>query len=307
MYGYCSEQIVFEMADAERLKKDFCFPLYDSFFAHFYLQATNDLLHALEKIIESNIIQKVVPAEMFPPDTIVCRALEILFKQGFDSTVYQRLVNNHHCRHALATGCSSKNKSELESVSSRFGINHLAILYDIDTYLTREGAFDLRTLTPLKKECHELLRSYIRWWLEGKGLAEEDDGGFSLDDLTSFSIIYRAIWFSLLFLGRYQAATPILIKMVTTNPSSFPFFDGLDLWLQRQSALMLYDLEGLTPFVDNLDNVRGSLIYFIDLKRGLTDTQKHQLLECAKRLPGGDAGDMLGFSLKGWLEKGLEM
>ncbi len=306
MCGYCSEKIVFEIADAERLKKDFSFPLTDSFYAHFYLQATDDPLQALEKIVESNILQKVIPAEMIPPDTILCRALEILFKHGFDSTVYQGLLNNHHYRHAIATACSSKNRSELKSVSSRFAIEHLAILYDNHTYLTREGAFDLRTLAPLKKECHDLLRYYIHWWLEGEGLAEEDAGGFSPEDQTSFSIIFRAVWFSLLLLGRYQAATPILLKMLTTNPAKIPFFDEMDLWVQRQASLMLYDLQGLTSLVDKLGNIRGSLIYFIDLKRGLPDAHKHQLLECVKRLPRSDADDMLGFSLREWLEQKAE-
>lgn len=305
MCGYCSEKIVFEITDAEHRNTDFSFPLTDSFYAHFYLQATNDPLHALEKIVESNIIQKVIPAEMIPPDTIVCRALEILFKQGFDSTVYQRLLNNHHYRHALASACSSKKKSELESVSSRFAINHLAILYDDHTYLTSEGAFDLRTLVPLKKESHDLLRFYIRWCLQGEELLD-DESGYAPEDLTSISIIHRTIWFSLLFLGRYQAATPILLKMVITNPARIPFFDGMDLWVQRQASLMLYDLQGLTPFADKLGNIRGSLIYFIDLKRGLPNAQKHQLLECVKRMPGSDVDDMLGFSLKEWLEQKAE-
>ena len=295
------------MLDAERQNKDFSFPLSDSFYAHLYLQAASDPLHALEKIVESNIIQKVVPAEMVPPDTILCRALEILFKHRFDSTVYQRFVNNHHYRHALATACSSKNKSQLGSVSSRFGIKHLAILYDNDTYLTRDGAFYLRTLAPLKKECHDLLRYYIQWWLEGNELVDEYCGGFASRDLEAIGIVFRPVWFSLLFLGRYHAADPILLKLVTTNPARVPFFDGKELWLQRQSALMLYDLEGLNPFLKNLDRVRPGLIYFLDLKHNLSKAEKHQLFEATKNLPSGDVRDVLGFSLKEWLEQGLKL
>lgn len=70
---------------------------------------------------------------------------------------------------------------------------------------------------------------------------------------------------------------------------------------------MLYDLEGLTPFLQNLDKIRGSLIYFIDLKQNLSPAQKVFLLEATRNLPSGDAEDMLCFSLKEYLEQKLEM
>ncbi len=47
------------------------------------------------------------------------------------------------------------------------------------------------------------------------------------------------------------------------------------------------------------------LIYFIGLKREMTVAQKIQLLGAVEELQGGDADDMLGFSLKEWLEEDL--
>ena len=115
----------------------------------------------------------------------------------------------------------------------------------------------------------------------------------------AFQIIFRALWFSLNLLGRSPASRNILQEIVTTWPAGVPFFDAHDLWLQRRAALLLYDNAGLKPFLEK--GCRASLLYYLDLKRGLS-TQQYQMIKSAVTRLSGRAFHDDQFDWRSWLE-----
>ncbi|MDO3377114.1 hypothetical protein [Geoalkalibacter halelectricus] len=66
-------------------------------------------------------------------------------------------------------------------------------------------------------------------------------------------------------------------QIVATNPSDADFI-AYDLWLQRKAMLLLFDREGLSGLGKGFWPARASLLYYLDLKRGLTDKQKKFIL-----------------------------
>jgi hypothetical protein len=198
-----------------------------------------------------------------------------------------------------------------QTSAKRLGASRLVLLYEKETFTTSEGAKRLQVIAPLKEDALGLLRFYIRWWLKGKGLEKndlpqklEEEGildpveDVKSDEKTAFQTIFRALWFSLNFLGQFPASRNILREIVTNNPAGIPCFDAHDLWLQRRAALLLYDNAGLAPFLEK--GCRSSLLYYLDLKRGLS-TKELQEIRTAVAQPSEVAFHDDYFDLQGWL------
>jgi hypothetical protein len=211
------------------------------------------------------------------------RGTELLLTAEYGSPQYQRLLGDALFGQLLNGNCPPAD-SWLGSLP---GWNRLNLLYDSVTYTDQEAASKLNDGGEFLLECEWILKWYSEWWLDGEiGRREEMP---SEEEVNMLRAVFRALFFSVARLSGHPPAKPILLDLVKKMPKGT--FDGLDLFLQRQGALALYKLSGLTPFLSNLDRVRASLLYHIDLKTGLTQQQKKRILQVVCERPEADQTD----------------
>jgi len=309
MCGFCTERTVFDLLEEEI--KNSPGPSDDGLKAEFYLQEAEDPAKALTHIAQDIAPNKNVPLQLVDSETLLCKALELLICGSFESPKYQSLLSLNRYRHALGDASSAERRRNFENFAKELGVSRLGLLYKQETFTTSEGAKRLQVIAPLKEDTLELLRFYIRWWLKGEGLEKNDlsqkleEKGIldPIEDVKSeeksdFQTIFRALWFSMNFLGQFPASRKIFKEIVTNNPAGIPFFDAHDLWLQRRAALLLYDNAGLAPFLEK--GCRSSLLYYLDLKRGFSTKELQEIKNASVRLSGTPFHDDY-FDLQGWL------
>lgn len=274
MCGYCTEQIVFRTLEMEAGEDEAPIDMFGGW-TH-YLQATSDVSGALNRIVSAAQEENVSVEEVIDREALFCRAIELIVTEGFDGPSYQQLLGHEIFKAVLAgVGLSVGAIAVFDKFTIPF--NALSLLYDSKTFLDAENAGKLRDSCLWEADCLKVLNWYLGWWLE-EGEQQEckaDDSDPSHREYESLGAIFRCLFFSLLFLGSKAVYQPILWKLVCTDPRGIPF-DGLDLWLQRQAAVSLYDQEGIEPFLTRMHEIRGSLIYYLDLKRQLSAPQKAQ-------------------------------
>jgi hypothetical protein len=279
MCGYCLEQGLFELLELERRgEQEALHQMLGDGFDRLYLQETTDLPQALTRLRQATQQEAVVPLHMTSGEVLLCRLLGLLLHEGPASPGYRQLIDSKVVRSAIHQACNSGQPHHLPP---GFELDDLSCLYQASTYLEPDKAAQLLQPARFKTTCHRLLKRYIQTWLQGA------DGL----DYTSFMLLFRCLWFSLLVLGRYRASQRLLLRMVTTQPHQVPEFDGYDLWLQRQAALCLFRLYGLQPFCAHLSQLRPSLIRYLDLTVGFTRKERQHLRNLLPGLPQGDTHD----------------
>ncbi len=295
MCGYCTEVIAYDVAAAE---KRGALPPIDLFAgATQHLQSTNDLHATLERIKAVAHSKDVAAINLVDDEAIICRAIDILVLKGFDSAEYQQLLRNTLFRKAIFRSCSRKRRQQAERLASAGAFGGLIdLLYRTETFTTSGGAQHL-SLGSLLDDCTKAGEWYVAWWLDDE---TERDAEIDPEENWRFRCIFRALFFSVILLGRQSKGKALLLRVVTTLPARCPNFDALDLWLQRHAALCLFDVYGIGPFLEELHHIRDSLIYHLDLKRVLTAAQKTALLDVVRSRPEAAATDDY-FSLSEWL------
>lgn len=295
MCGYCTEVIAYNVAAAE---KRGALPPIDLFAgATQHLQSTNDLYVTLQRLKAVARSKNVAAVSLVDDEVIICRAIEILLDKGFDSAEYRQLLKNALFRKAIFRSCSLKRRQQAERLAAAGAFGALIdLLYRTETFTTSSGAQRLRQ-GPLLQHCTKAIEWYVAWWLDD---GTERDTEIDPEENSAFRSAFRALFYSVTFLGRHEEAKLLLLKIFTTIPARCPNFDALDLWLQRQAAVGLFDMCGIDPFLEQLHRIRASLIYHLDLKRGLTAAQKAALLDVVRTRPEAAATDDY-FSLSEWL------
>lgn len=307
MCGYCMEfgfaiDLLEKEKKGEALGDLFPWPM-----AEFYLQETNSPSRFLTRITTESTQEHLG----FSSETLLCKGIEVLLTQCFDSTEFQKLLRNDYFKNCLANACSHTEREKFSVLARRFGWQGFELLYDQQTFMVRERAEKLLDAEFLRDESHGLLRHYIRWWLQGKGLQKndllkrmEETGTMDpIEDVTkdehqTFQIIFPALWLSLFMLAKVPASQQTLLDIISHSTAGVPLFNAHDLWLQRRAALLLYDLEGLGPFLEK--GCRGTLLYYLDLKRGLSANQLTVIAEALRSLPEGAFRDDF-FDTQVWL------
>jgi len=303
MCGYCTEETALYV-----LRKDVqgnlqMKELGSNLGRHFYLRETQDFISALDRLKRS-LAQKRLPFfSEVSHDVVLCRGLEILLEQGFASPAYQRLLKKPLYRDAIAALCSNENRQAFEAGTEGLNIYSLGILYDAETYFWGERSKQMRTLADILSSCRHLVKHYISWWLNGDGLQMDEDCVVK-EESFRFALLFRALYFSVLIIGKYSAGKKMLTAIAQRNPAGTPFFDGDDLWLQRVAALKLYDLEGIEVFGKNLKTIRNGLYFYVDLIRGFSIEQKQVLLDEIRRYKEADRMDSLT-QMSRWLRNDL--
>ncbi len=296
MCGYCTETI--QLINLEREKKGKPVrELWEALIAGPYLQEAEDLLSALDKIRVAAYRKKVAPMQAMPSEALICRALDVLLTEGFDSPVYQKLLRSRIFQRAVDEACSSEKMTSLDLLPPEFRLKHLSCLYQLDFYLDPALSRDLttfKTFGVIRHECLELLRAYIRGWVR-KGVEMNH---------AAFTTAFRAIYASLALLGRFRSSKRLLWNIAEESPWS-PDLEGYSLWLQHQAILQLHRREGFENIISRTAHLRASLFWYLDLKTGLTISQKELLKQHLLTLPRGDRVDN-DFSLRKWLDEALD-
>ena len=150
MCGFCTEQLVFDVLKRE-IRND---PpsLSDSLMAEFYLQEASAPLSALERIARDLPQSQHDPHQIVAPETLLCKAIELLVEGGFDSPEYQNFLGSPRFRDTLAEACSDEQRKKLQSVAEKFGVDRLEILYEESIFTTADGTKRLQAIAYLKDE-----------------------------------------------------------------------------------------------------------------------------------------------------------
>lgn len=282
-------------------------------YGYLYLRETPEFIPALNRMIRS-LAQKRLPFfSEIPHEVMLFRGLEILLEKGFDSLDYQALLKKAAYRDAIAALCSPEARKEFAGATQGLNIDRMGMLCDTETYFCK----NMLKPAEIAAECKILLEHYVSWWLQGEGLGKNDllammeETGIMdpINDVTDadrtrFALLCRAIYFSILVIGRTAGGKQLLLAIAQKGPVGISSFDGDDLWLQRVATLRLYDLEGFEPFLGYLTSIRASNYYFLDIVRNFTVQQKMRLLKEARRHPEDETSD--GFmNVITWLEQSI--
>jgi hypothetical protein len=134
------------------------------------------------------------------------------------------------------------------------------------------------------------LDSYINAWLEPfQSNVIEWDHGTLYECFPSLSI-------SLDVLAQCAAHDPRLWKLATLSPVKAPFFNGLDLWLQRRALHVCVANSGVQFIEENLDSLRDTAIVAVIMSDLLKDGDLSELeaaLRSRRRQPPNSGFDDL--------------
>lgn len=89
---------------------------------------------------------------------------------------------------------------------------------------------------------------YIEEILSGTGVVYDPIMSTPKEERVIFDLAFRALYFSVCYLSKLHIHYDCLKKLILTSPSGVPFFDGMDLWLQRKATERIYRFEGVTFF-----------------------------------------------------------
>jgi len=193
-----------------------------------------------------------------------CLAIDLLLTEGFDSPSSQWLQQQLCWERIFSGDVIRRGVAALKAA----GLGRLRLLYAAEAYSNRKKATTLIDLRRFGRECYRLLNWYI--------------GGCNGDmrDSALFARLFPALYYAL---EACREDSVLLAEIVVRRVVDPPGPLALDLWLQRRAALRLYDLCGIDPFVRNLDRIRGRLLYYLDLKRSLSEADREALLMVSQR------------------------
>ena len=278
-----------------------------------YLREATDFVEAFDWLRQGIGKSKVSSLEYLPVETILLRALEMRTAKGFNDPAYQKLLHKPLFRSLIKKACGRRWENNFAQATSGLDAASLSILYNADTFLQDNKSLEQLRFDQALPACRNLLRHYYSWWLKGERLRKNDleerfkeTGVFDpIEDIAEdqhdrFNILLRALYFSVLTIGKFKASKKILWAVANTPPAGIPEFLGNDLWLQRVSALTLYDMVGFDNFIRYFPDFRITIFYYIGLKRGYTDAQKKLLREAAHQYPENERDDFMRIEDCGW-------
>lgn len=284
MCGYCTEQIALNALNVSNISDA---PTATSSLLDWglYLEEIRDLPSALLQLPMQSAVKPYIAS------VIMCRAIETFAVYGFESDVYQELLQQPKFTYAISVACAEGKRSMLSDLDIHFNTSSFVWLAEEDTYL-KQGSFEQQNNGSIDQSCISLLSYYIGWWLEGGSVPLNDiiqifeDTGIadSIDTIseTNRSLLERRfaiLWFALLRVACLPDCAQIVWAIITRSPSGTPNFNGLDLWLQRRATLAVYDRQGLAPFLSKFQLVRPELFQFLAAARTIKTEEKNAFME----------------------------
>lgn len=313
MCGWCVERLALEITARSQGGRYPSRECSDTIGRFFYLREVGDFSQGFIKVRRSAKRKGIDVVTDIPADLAFMRILETLFHHGFAARSYQELLRQKDIRSIINSACQDGRREQYLEAVPGLGVQDLSFLYRPETYLTADGARELRRPI-LLPACRTLLAHYRKWWLLGDSLQKNDlEERFEktgildpIEDIAHaehdrFDLLLRALYFGLLFVGRFSAGAPLLRGIAETAPFGVPAFAGDDLWLQRVAALLWYDQKGFNGLLSDRPSFRTSLFYYIHLKRRFTPEQMKELIKVAESDPLIDKKDD-AMTMKEWIE-----
>ena len=274
---------------------------------YFFLRESPDFPKALERWEHAKQRVGLDLLSIMPPSVILYRGLEILVERGFESQQYQRLLRMPLYREAIEKACDSDVRILYEVNATTLSINNFARLYEAETYLQEEHGRLVTDGTHLFKECVAFLQHYTACSQLAEESSDQSFGKYSGATSLEYSfqeLIIRALLLSILVMGKYASGREVLYGVAKQAPAWLSGPEGDGLWLQRLTALKLYDMEGFELFRNHLTTLRATCYYYIDQVRNFSREQKQMLLNDVGLNPKADQTDC-NIVMSKWLAKEL--
>ncbi|MDP3664567.1 MAG: hypothetical protein U1D41_04135 [Nitrosomonas sp.] len=255
MCGYCYEGIMLHVVETgHRGTKGYRFS---------YLQESDDIKTEIQQLEDPNNPEPLI-------DLAFCRLYDHYFAHGFDVELFNVLQAKFGSEAVQAyltrrQTSASAFKAELSDVN----------LLSDEAYWNRFITNKERILN----NAMDLLNQYHDWWLLGigkeKSEPEEQIEEFgildhvdntTLAEWNKFDALYPAISFALSYIINHHSDSEIIQRIALTNLENVPDTWGKDLWLQRRAMIACVERSGLAFIVDNLNQIRYELIYYVLLK-----------------------------------------
>ncbi len=169
-------------------------------------------------------------------------------------------------------------------------------LYQAETYFLDKQWQSFINQENITETCIDMLEHYADWWLKGGSLEsrgsdaiEKDLEGtgvvydpimdISQEDRLLFDFIFRALFFSLEHLDNISQQPSIVEKILFKETSSIPYFDAMDLWLQRKTASIIYRQRGVDFFLESVNEIRPLLLGYIVAKHSITGDFRRRIAD----------------------------
>lgn len=266
MCGYCYEGIMLHVVETgQRYTKGYRFS---------YLQESDDIKSEIQQLEDPNNPEPLI-------DLAFCRLYDHYFANSFDIELFNILQDKFG--HAAVQSYLTKRQTG----SSAFK----AELSDINL-LSNEGCWNqfIADKEKILKNSLDLLNFYHDWWLLGIGKEKseplqrmEQTGTMDPIDNTTlaewnrFGSLYPAISFALSFIINHHNDSEIIQKIALTNLEDVPDMWGKDLWLQRRAMIACVQRDGLSFIMNNLNQIRYELIYYVLLKDTINSAELNEL------------------------------
>lgn len=108
-----------------------------------------------------------------------------------------------------------------------------------------------------------------------------------LAEWNKFDALYPAISFALSYIINHHSDSESIQRIALTNLEDVPDMWGKDLWLQRKDMIAYVKRHELAFIMENLNQIRYELIYYVLLK---TETNPIELNTLRKAILSGNDG-----------------
>ena len=263
MCGYCYEGIMLHVVETgHRGTKGYRFS---------YLQESEFIKTEIQGLEDPNNPEALI-------DLAFCRLYDHYFAHGFDVELFNILQDKF--RHSAVQAYLTRRQASSSAFKAE--LSNLNLLSDEacwNQFIANNGK--------ILRDSLELLNFYYGWWLLGIGkeksepLQRMEQTGIMdpIDNTTlaewyKFDSLYPAVSFALSYIIHHHGNSEIIQRIALTNLEDAPDMWGKDLWLQRRAMTACVQRDGLVFIVNNLNQIRYELIYYVLLK---TDTNSAEL------------------------------
>jgi len=260
----------------------------DDFYLWGYLQEEENLYSVIEIAKESDDCHEAM-------DIIFCRLFENYILYGFDMVIFKKMT-------------STFGPGVLDSfIEKRIDLNNEGHMSRIREKLCDKKNYQNDQLwkgfisdkAKLIEDSLKLLSFYYDWWIKGHNKKESDPylrlkktgimdpiADTPKNEWERFYAMFPLVYFSLMFLWKYDSDTELIEKIALHCPKGVPDFVGYDLWLQRKAFAFLVQKVGLIKVLEKTDQIRVELIYYALLKCKPPIDEIKIVLELLREIPG---------------------
>ncbi|QKE41988.1 MAG: hypothetical protein HO274_12275 [Ferrovum myxofaciens] len=285
MCGYCIEAFALDVLQVDVEDKE---PAQHLHAIRMRLQEEKDLPKGLRYIPESLL------TDIGMGLTVICRAIEILIKEGFASAQYQALLVDPAFKVLITTACNFSQSRILTPEQDIAPMQKLRWLYDSNIYFI-VGGFAECDHVANRQACTEILELYKSDVLGPENQLHQNPE--IIENNTNFPMGRRhdenpnqqinlsgsdfaLVWYSFLHATRHGYCPSLSWYIVTHEPkvAQLPF--AFELWLQRRASSIHYDQYGITPFVQSCLSVREGVFKFLALDKIRNKSDQHIMFDC---------------------------